>query len=141
MTLLGYFDNVQGEPTGAAEVGGGRQACCDHCSAGEVAHPEDHHHYHHHCHHHHHRIRYHPPYIFFSRHHSPALEVPQYTSSKKLEKNMQTTIKLLTFDPLNNIVLVNWSIGQLMMWKRLQSALRRRDAKLRRKLTCQEEVM
>ena len=54
---------------------------------------------------------------------------------------MQTTIKLLTFDPLNNIVLVNWSIGQLMMWKRLQSALRRRDAKLRRKLTCQEEVM
>ena len=41
------------------------------------------------------------------------MEVPQYTSSKKLEKNMQTTIKLLTFDPVNNIALVNWSINDV----------------------------
>ena len=116
MMLLGYFDNVQGEPTGAAEVGCGRQACCDHCSAGEVAHPEHHHDRHHHC-HHHHRICYHPHCICFSRHQSPALEVAQCTSSKKLEKNnMQTTFKLLTFDLVNNIVLVNWSIGKSVNW-------------------------
>ena len=30
---------------------------------------------------------------------------------KSWKTNMQTTIKLLTFDPVNNIVLVNWSIG------------------------------
>ena len=38
----------------------------------------------------------------------------QCTSSKKLQtNNMQTTFKLLTFDPVNNIVLVNWSIGHV----------------------------
>ena len=35
---------------------------------------------------------------------------------KSWKTNMQTTIKLLTFDPVNNIVLVNWSIGKLVNW-------------------------
>ena len=35
---------------------------------------------------------------------------------KVATNNMQTTFKLLTFDPVNNIVLVNWSIGQLVNW-------------------------
>ena len=31
---------------------------------------------------------------------------------------MQTTFKLLTFDPVNNIVLVNWSINDEKVAKR-----------------------
>ena len=110
MMLLGYFDNVQGEPTGAAEVGGGRQACCDHCSAGEVAHPEDHHDHHHHC-HHHHRICYHPHYICFSRHHSPALEVPNAHPQKSWKKICR---QLLSFSLLTPSTILSWSIGQLV---------------------------
>ena len=32
---------------------------------------------------------------------------------KNWKKDMQTTIKLLTFDPVNNIVLVSWSINDV----------------------------
>ena len=32
------------------------------------------------------------------------------------EKNMQTTSMLLSFDLINNLVLVNWLIGQLVNW-------------------------
>ena len=52
-----------------------------------------------------------------------------------------TCRQLLSFSLLTSLTILYWSIGQLVLWKRLQSALRRRDAKLRRKLTCQEEVM
>ena len=52
-----------------------------------------------------------------------------------------TCRQLLSFSLLTLSTILYWSIGQLVMWERLQSALRRRDAKLRRKLTCQEEVM